>query len=232
MRGAVGAIEKVSIEEDVRCEVIGAAPAIGICGSGLIDACAKMVSAGVLDASGVLRRKRREELPEAVASRFRDGANGREFVLVWKEEAGRDEDVVLTQGDVRQLQLAKSAIYSGIVMLQQVMDIAADDLAQIMLCGGFGNYINTASALTIRLLPEVERERIRYVGNAALLGAQMALLSERERARADELATRIEHVALAARPEFQDIFVAGTAFSGARFEGRGRAPRAAASGGG
>jgi uncharacterized 2Fe-2S/4Fe-4S cluster protein (DUF4445 family) len=214
MRGAMGAVEEVRIDEDVHCGVIGEVPAIGICGSGLIDACAKMVTGRVVDSTGVLRRRQCEELPGAVAARLRDSPDGREFVLVWDRDAGKGEDVTLTQGDIRQLQLAKSAIYSGIVMLQQVMGIGDDDLHELMLCGGFGNFINVESALTIRLMPGLVPERIRYVGNAAHMGAQMALLSEGERRRADALAPSIEHVALAARPEFQDIFVAGMGFNG------------------
>ena len=236
MRGAMGAVEAVAIDDDVHCAVIGSAPAIGICGSGLIDACAKMVGAGVMDASGRLRpgeRKRRsaaaskssperpgthehKPLPAAIAARLRTTEAGREFVLVRDADAGKGEDVTLTQGDIRQLQLAKSAIYSGIVLLQRVMGIDDAALAELMLCGGFGNYINTESAVAIRLLPNLPLDRITYVGNAAHLGAQMALLSERERARAEELAQRIEHVALAARPDFQDIFVDGMAFESPR----------------
>ena len=227
MRGAMGAIEDVRIDEDVRCGVIGATSAIGICGSGLIDACAKMVESGVMDTSGRLRMRRREQLPAAVAARLRTTDAGRhEFVLVWDADAGKGEDVTLTQGDIRQLQLAKSAIYSGIVMLQQVMGVDDADLAELMLCGGFGNYISIESAVTIRLLPDLPIDRITYVGNAAHLGAQMALLSERERTRAEELARRIEHVALATRPEFQDIFVDGMAFRGASTNGHGTADKA------
>ena len=215
MRGAVGAVEAVRIDDDVHCSVIGAARAIGICGSGLIDACAKMVGAGVIDGMGRLGPPDRGRLPTALESRLRTADSGVEFVLVWDADAGRNEDVTLTQGDIRQLQLAKSAIYSGIVLLQHVMGIDDADLAELMLCGGFGNYINTESAVTIRLLPDVDLDRITYVGNAAHLGAQMALLSERERLRAEELAQRIEHVALAARPDFQDIFIDGMSFESA-----------------
>ena len=96
------------------------------------------------------------------------------------------------------------------------MGIDDEHLAELMLCGGFGNYINTESAVAIRLLPNISLDRIAYVGNAAHLGAQMALLSEHERERAEGLARRIEHVALAARPDFQDIFVDGMGFGGAR----------------
>ena len=215
MRGAMGAIEAVRIDDDVHCSVIGSARAIGICGSGLIDACAKMVGAGVIDGMGRLGPRDLERLPASVAARLRTGDAGVEFVLVWDADAGRNEDVTLTQGDIRQLQLAKSAIWSGIVLLQRVMGIDDADLAELMLCGGFGNYINTESAVAIRLLPDIALDRITYVGNAAHLGAQMALLSERERTRAEGLARRIEHVALAARPDFQDIFIDGMSFESA-----------------
>ena len=215
MRGAVGAIERVSIDGDVACAVIGDAPAIGICGSGLVDAVAKMIDAGVMDSSGLLKRDGGDDLPAALADRLLQGDDGREFVLTWQDDAGKDQNVTLTQTDIRQLQLAKSAIFSGIVMLQQIMDVPDDDLAELMLCGGFGNYINTESAVKIRLLPGLDLDSITYVGNAAALGAQMALLSETERNRAFELAQRIEHVALAARPDFQEIFVDGMTFGSA-----------------
>ena len=122
-------------------------------------------------------------------------------------EAGKNEDIVLTQMDIRQLQLAKAAIYAGIVMLQQLMGVADQDIEELLLAGGFGNYVNIANAVRIRLLPALPVERIRYVGNAAHVGAQMALLSETERQRAGSVVREIEHVALATRPEFQDIFV-------------------------
>jgi uncharacterized 2Fe-2S/4Fe-4S cluster protein (DUF4445 family) len=217
MRGAVGAIEKVAIDGDIHCSVIGNVPPVGICGSGLIDACARFVDARIMDATGRLRRERRELLPEALRRRFVDTPDGCEFVLVHKEQSGRPEPIVLTQADIRQLQLAKSAIYSGVVMLQRVMGITDEKLAELMLCGGFGNYISIESAVRIRLLPTLPLERLTYVGNAALIGAEMALLSETERRRAYELAQRIEHVALATRPEFQDIFVDGMNFSGITF---------------
>ncbi len=228
MRGALGAIEKVEIGEDVTCAVIGNAPAVGICGSGLIDACAKMLAANVIDSNGLLRREGAEPLVPALQRRIVRGEGGRQFVLVWKEDAGRDHDISITQADIRQLQLAKSAIYSGILMLRDVMGIGNDQIVELMLCGGFGNYISIESSVKIRLLPGLPTERITYMGNAAAIGAQMALLSETERMRSFELAQSIEHVALAARPEFQDIFVDGMNFSGTPFGPPGRRPAKAA----
>ena len=214
MRGAVGAVEKIEIGDDVECQVIGGTPAIGICGSGLIDACAKLVEAGVMERSGRFIRKGRENLPPALQERFIDTPDGIEFVLVKQEDAGKDEPITLTQSDVRQIQLAKSAIFSGISMLQIVMEVSDDELKELMMCGGFGNYINVENAVKIRLVPNLPVENITYSGNAALMGAQIALLSEEERERASELARAIEHVGLATHPDFQDLFVEGMSFLG------------------
>ena len=212
MRGAIGAIEKVEIGEDVVCETIGGAPPIGICGSGLIDAVAKMLVAGVLDASGRLCTKAKASLAPALGGRLIESEGKESFVLAWAAEAGKDEDITLTQTDIRQLQLAKGAICSGVVTLQKVMGIADDEIEELMLCGGFGNYINIESAVRIRLLPELPLDKITYYGNAAALGAQMALLSETERARAEELARGMDHVSLASQPDFQDVFVEALKF--------------------
>ena len=210
MRGALGAIERVSIDQDVTCGVIGGEAAVGICGSGLIEACARMSDANVINASGAIKDK--PGLPSAVSQRIHKGDHGQEFVLVWGSQGGKDEDITLTQGDIRQLQLAKSAIYSGVAMLMKEMGVGADDLAELLVCGGFGNYVDLPSAVRIRLLPEMPVDRITYAGNAALMGAQMATLSETELDRATELIGRIEHVALAARPDFQDLFIDGMGF--------------------
>ena len=212
MRGAIGAIEKVHIDDDVICETIGNAPATGICGSGLIDAAANMLKSGVLQSSGRLRDKDDEILAPALAARLSGSGGKAEFVLVYAEESGKDEDITLTQDDIRQLQLAKGAIYSGILMLQKIMEVSDEDLAELQLAGGFGNYINTASAVAIHLLTPLPLEKITYVGNAALMGAEMALISETERKRADSLAKEIEHVSLAARMDFQDIFIEAMGF--------------------
>ena len=214
MRGAVGAIEKVEIGEDVTCSVIGAAPPIGICGSGLIDAVAKMLDAKILEPSGLLQVEDRELLPPALRDRLVERDGERQFVLAWAKDSGHDQDITITQQDVRQLQLAKGAIYSGILMLKKVMGVEDGQIKELMLAGGFGNYINIASAVRIHLLPDLPLEKITYVGNAAALGAQMALLSETERNRAVALARSIEHVSLAARPDFQDIFIEAICFPG------------------
>ena len=132
----------------------------------------------------------------------------RQFILVSPGEAGAASEIVLTQDDVRQVQLAKGAIASGVAMLQHVAGIPSEQIAELMLAGGFGNYISIRSALRIGLVPPLPPEKIRYVGNAASLGAQLCLVSEAERRRAEAIARRVEHVSLATHPDFQDVFVA------------------------
>jgi uncharacterized 2Fe-2S/4Fe-4S cluster protein (DUF4445 family) len=215
MRGALGAIERITIDDDVHCSVIGGEAAVGICGSGLIEACARMSEAGVINVSGALTRDT-AALPPEIGRRLIKSEHGSEFVLVWGKDSGKGEDITLTQSDIRQLQLAKSAIFSGVAMLQKEMGVTSEEIVELLLCGGFGNYVDVASAVCIRLLPEMPVERITYFGNAALMGAQMALLSEAEWRRAGDLLDRIEHVALAARPDFQDLFIAGMSFGGPR----------------
>ena len=214
MRGAVGAIEKVEIDGDgdIHNQVIGDSPPIGICGSGLIDAVAKMLDAGLVTDSGLLEYDNRESFAAVLRDRLIKQDDKEQFVLAWAAQSGKEEHITLTQGDIRQLQLAKGAICSGVMMLQQVMQVSNEALHELMLCGGFGNYINTASAVRIRLMPALPLERITYYGNAAALGAQMALLSETERARAETLAREIEHVSLASHPDFQEIFVEALQF--------------------
>ena len=116
------------------------------------------------------------------------------------------QKVILTQADIRQVQLAKAAIRAGIILLERKLGIADGDIQQIFLAGAFGNYIRAESALRLKLLPDVPTERIRFVGNAASSGAQMILLSRQCREKARQLARKIEYVEIAHQPEFQTVF--------------------------
>jgi uncharacterized 2Fe-2S/4Fe-4S cluster protein (DUF4445 family) len=165
------------------------------------------VSAGLIDWTGLIRVEARGELAPGLGRRLELRGEERILVLVPRGEAVGGGEIVLSQDDIRQVQLAKGAIGGGIRMLQRVLGVADADLSELLLAGGFGNYLSARSAIRIGLIPDLPVERIRYVGNAAALGAQLALLSEAERARAEELARSIEHVSLAAHPDFQDVFV-------------------------
>jgi len=168
---------------------------------------AGLLDAGVVDWTGLIQVEARDALPPKLRERVVLRGEERQVIVLRAGEAGAARDIVLTQDDVRQLQLAKGAIASGIAMLQHVAGVPDAQVGELMLAGGFGNYLSIASAVRIGLIPDLPRERIRYVGNAASLGAQLSLLSEAERALAEDVARRIEHVSLAAHPDFEQIFV-------------------------
>ncbi|CAA7600780.1 2Fe-2S ferredoxin-type iron-sulfur binding domain protein [Acididesulfobacillus acetoxydans] len=211
MRAAEGAIERVRIASDVFVEVIGGTKARGICGSGLIDAMAEMVRAGVVETSGrlVTKEAQLEKLPPLVQKRLRGGT---EFVLVWAEDSATGGDIVISQKDVRELQLAKGAIMAGIRILLREAGAEAGDIDKVLLAGAFGNYIGKESALGIGLLPSVPLERIAAIGNAAGDGAKIALLSLPEKERAFRLARQAKHIELSTDPDFQEEFINALSF--------------------
>src|SRR6059058_2866876 len=207
MRGALGAIDRVAVDDDIHVHTIGEADPLGICGSGLIDLLAGLLDTGVIHWTGLIRVEAREALPPKLRERVVMRGEERQVIVLRPDEASARQEVVLTQDDVRQVQLAKGAIASGVAMLQPVASVSDETVAELMLAGGFGNYVSIASALRIGLIPPLPKEKIRYVGNAASLGAQLCLVSETERQRAESVAARIEHVSLAAHPDFERIFV-------------------------
>ena len=211
MRASSGAIEGVQIGADVTLQVIGGdVTPLGLCGSGLVDAVAELINAGLVDASGSLARPEsvRGRLPKALVERLVEVDGVRAFRL---SEA--DAGIVLTQPDIRALQFAKAAIAAGANVLLAHLGVAASDLHEVLLAGSFGSYLNPASARTIGLVPaEVPVERIVAVGNAAGEGAKIGLLSFREREAAGHLPDFIEYLELSGRPEFNDIFTDALSF--------------------
>jgi uncharacterized 2Fe-2S/4Fe-4S cluster protein (DUF4445 family) len=211
MKAVEGAIEKIVIAADgtpARIETIGGHPALGICGSGVFDLLAGLVAAGVIDAGG---RMNRHEL-------VRQGREGVEYVLRSGSadgrpgEGGPDGDIVFTQHDVRALQLAKGAIASGWTLLLRTLGIDVGDLDKVSIAGAFGNYLDVDNSLAIGLLPPVGRQRISFVGNAAGVGAQMALIDVRARRRMAQLRARIRFLELATTKEFLETFSARLGF--------------------
>ena len=217
MRGASGAIDRVVIDEDVHCHVIGDVLAQGICGSGLVDAIAQMLDAGIINSMGRLltpeeAERKGSSWPPALRERLVKEGRKKHFILVHGDQTGTGEPIVITQHDIRELQLAKGAIAAGIDMLMQELQIQPDDLVEVLLAGAFGNYIDTASAVRIGLIPPLPSERIRSVGNAAGLGSQLALLSGDAKREADTIATTTRHIALTNNPQFQATFAEAMAF--------------------
>jgi len=202
MRGAPGAVDRVAIDTEVIYTTIGGEKPRGICGSGLVDAAAEMLRAGVLDPSGRICSPDEFEGPEDIRKRIVEGENGYDFVLVPPEEES-GEAIRITQRDIRELQLAKGAIRAGIEVLKSEMGVGDLDM-EILLAGTFGNYINRKSALRIGLLPPVDGERVVPVGNAAGEGAKLVLRSKGELGRAQEIARKVTYVELSARPELME----------------------------
>jgi uncharacterized 2Fe-2S/4Fe-4S cluster protein (DUF4445 family) len=204
MRAAPGAIERVQLIDDViHWHTIGQQPPVGICGSGILDALAELLKVGVLDQRGSLRRD-----DGRVRSR-----NGRsEFVLVDAAHSGHGREVVVSRGDVNEVQLAKSAIRVGIDVLLAESGVRAGDVDEFIVAGAFGTYLDLGSAIRIGMFPDLPRERFRQVGNAAGTGARQLLLSKERRRIAAEVALRDRYVELTTYPDFTTRFVAAMYF--------------------
>ena len=200
MRAASGAIERLRLENDtVQYQTIYGAPPVGICGSGILDAMSELYLGGVLNKNGRM-------LDGHCRVRTSDGQ--REFVLVSEVEGSGQIPIVITQRDVRELQLAKAAIRTGIQVLLESEGLAEEAIEQVIIAGAFGSYIDIASAITIGLLPTLPLERFHQVGNAAGIGAKMALVSTRKRAEAQQIASKVHYVELATAPVFTAAFIA------------------------
>jgi uncharacterized 2Fe-2S/4Fe-4S cluster protein (DUF4445 family) len=213
MRAAPGAIEKVGMDGgEVSLETIDGADACGICGSGLIDAVACLLEVGVLDESGRMRTRGEcveAGVPALIAQRVDGEGLDARFVLTRREGC---DDIVLTQGDIREVQLAKGAILAGVQTLMKELGIELGDLSSIMLAGAFGNYIDRESALRIGLLPQVDAGKVVPIGNAAGVGCCMALLSKEERLHAERVARKTRHVELSRNEDFQDFYIGAMTF--------------------
>ena len=220
MRAAPGAIEGVKIDRETlepSYKVIGndtwypeleVTGALGICGSGIIDVFAALYEAGIVGKSGRINNK-------LATPRIRKDENGKwEYVLAYAKETGIGQDIVVTQADIRAIQLAKAAIYVGAEYLMNKYGI--DHVDEVILAGAFGSYINKRSALVMGMFPDCALEHIHAVGNAAGDGARIALLNIDKRHEADEIARKVEFVETAAEPDFQEHFMEAIAIPHAK----------------
>lgn len=216
MRGAPGAIDSVRIGETVEITTIENRPAIGICGSGIVDAIAQMLDVGIIDETGrMLSPADAGSLPPGVRDSLIETERGTEFVLAPEGKSGNGGAITLTGADVRHMQLAKGSIHAAIQTLIRAAGTSDDDLSEILLAGAFGNYIRVESAIRIGLIPDIPIERVKSIGNAAGAGARLALLSELEMDQARELARQAEHLELAVSPDYQMELMERMMFPGA-----------------
>ena len=213
-RAVEGAIEAVVVNNgDIDLDVIGGHAPHSICGSGLVDAMAVLLDLGIVEPTGrlVAPEKLPDSLSPNILSRVIEQNGQLAFVLARNHKTSEPE-VVLTQKDIRELQLAKAAIHAGIRILQKKIGIEDPDIKHILIAGAFGNYIRRESALKIGLLPDVPIERIRFIGNAASCGAQMMLINHKWRTQARELARSVEYVEIAGEPGFAELYVNSMSF--------------------
>ena len=199
MRAADGAIEGVKIRDTkLELTVIGDVEPVGLCGSGLVDAVAELVAAGILDRSG----------------RFVPGSSERLGTIGEENVFHLADGVFLSQRDVRELQFAKASIATGWTILCKDLGIAPEEISQVLLGGSFGSYLTPASAVRIGLVPKLPLPRIVAAGNVAGEGAKIAALSVTERAAAHAVLDEVEYVELSGRTDFNDLFVDQLAFPG------------------
>lgn len=217
MRAAPGAIERVQIDEatlEPKYKVIGVdgwntdydefkGHVKGICGSAIIDSVAELFRAGIVDSRGKFKKTLN-------SNRIREGENGWEYIIAWAEETSIGRDIPLTQQDVRQIQLAKAALFTAARTLLKRSGLQSPD--KIILAGGFGSYIDKEKAMLIGLIPDCELENVYAVGNAAGDGARIALLNVEKRNEIDSVTRKVERFELPTDPEFQNQFMLATSF--------------------
>ncbi len=206
MRAAPGAIERVEIDAatlEPRVRIIGEVEwnhglAKGICGSAIIDAVAEMFRAGIIDARGRFK-------PGLESRRVREGEHGPEYVIAWADQTSIERDIPVSLKDIRQIQLAKGALYVAARTLLKAAGLERPD--KLILAGGFGSIIDKTKAMVIGMIPDLPLEDVYAVGNAAGDGARIALLNVEKRREAAKVARTVRRYELPADPEFQNQFM-------------------------
>ncbi|NPV51128.1 MAG: DUF4445 domain-containing protein [Candidatus Methanofastidiosum sp.] len=209
MRASTGAIESAYIEDgtfDTFYKTINDGNPRGICGSGIIDIVSEMLRVGLLDRSG--------RIIDIDDERIRKNSSNKqkEFVIEWKENTEINKDITITASDIREIQLAKGAIMTGINILLEKSNINIDQIDNLYLAGAFGNYIDIRNAIRIGLIPDMPLEKIKPVGNAAGEGAKISLLSKERRIEENIINKKIDYIELAAEDNFNQEFVKSLRF--------------------
>jgi uncharacterized 2Fe-2S/4Fe-4S cluster protein (DUF4445 family) len=212
MRGTDGAIEKISyLNNEIVCQVIGNTSPIGFCGSGIVDVIAFLYREGLIYSKGnFIKNKDLDDHP--LKNRFSIDPDGqRYFIIVTKEDNPNGTEIIITQKDIRQVQLAKAAIYTGCSLLTKKFGINPTELKEIVLAGAFGNYIDVKNAQFIGLIPEIKNVPIRSIGNGAGTGVQLYLLSKEEVEICNHIPEITTHIELATDPNFSHAYMMNTA---------------------
>ena len=202
MRAAEGAIEDVKITENgIELKVIGNEEPIGICGSGILTVVKELLRVGLVRKEGAFIKKNKMDESDYRYPMIQMNGIKREFVMVDGEE-----QLLITQGDVRQVQLAKGAILSGFIALLNKAGITMEDLDKVMIAGQFGAHLPADSLTGTGILPEEVKDKLVYVGNSSKTGAYMALMSKQVKLEMEELASHMDYMELGATDNYERLF--------------------------
>ena len=196
VRAMNGAIERVWINDGlVEYSTIGNEKAKGICGSGLIELIAELFSNGVIDRTGKIQLDKNNVRTEV-------GSNGNQFIVAFKEDTAIDKNIVMTDVDIQNILRTKAAVYASCHVLLKTFGYKFGDLCNVFIAGSFGNYLDTKKAITIGLLPDLPLDTFKFIGNGALGGARMVLLSQDLQDKAAEIVENMTHIELSVSSMF------------------------------
>ncbi|MGC8906588.1 MAG: ASKHA domain-containing protein [Desulfomonilaceae bacterium] len=204
MRAAPGAIEGILIDPETyepMIRTIDSKPALGICGSGIINIISQMLKIGILNQNG-------KYASEMKTPRIREGRSGLEYVICWAKESGVNQDIVLTEVDLDNILRAKAAMFSGYTCLLDKIGLTVDALDRVIIAGAFGSFINLDHAITIGLLPDIPRDKFLFIGNSSLKGARLACIDRKLYQKSREIAHAMTNVELSEDPTYMDNFMA------------------------
>ena len=203
MKAVTGAIEKVRIEGvsyKVDYSTIGGVKPVGLCGSAIIDVISEMLKYGIIETSGRFNLK-------IETSRLRKIDNEVKFIIAWAEETGMGKDIAVSGRDINEIQLAKAAIFAGCSILMKRKNVDRNDLDKILIAGDFGSNINLENAKRIGLIPDIQSEKIEFIGNAAVVGAKMALISKEAMEETSLLSETVRYLELISDTDFKEEFI-------------------------
>jgi len=203
MRATVGAIERVRIDPATAqptISVIGGKEPKGICGSGIVDTLAELFLSGLIDQKGKFKSN-------LFPDRIRVVEGIAEYILVPGENTETGKDIVFNEVDIDNVIRAKGAMYSGFRVLLGEVGMTFDDIDQFLIAGGIGNYLNIENAISIGLLPDIAPKKFKYLGNASVIGAQLALLSMNLTGEAEEIAHKMTNVELSVSRHFMEEYM-------------------------
>lgn len=204
MRATLGAIEDFRLDPQTlepMIMTIGMVKPRGICGSGLINIVAEFLLAGVINPKGKFN-------PDISSRRIRQGSDGWEYVIAFKETTATGEDIVLTEIDIDNLMRAKAAMYAGYVTLLKAVGLSISDLEQVVIAGAFGSFIDVERAITIGLLPDLPYDRFLFIGNGSLLGARLVSFCNEMLDDAERISRMMTNIELSENPAFMENYVA------------------------